>query len=117
MNNSDDDSPDIPDVNDLDGFVQWWLPRNMMNRTSWLHRVDALCAHDIREINILWEVTEMCLEHCNQFFMVICDTKYDFERNRYHIPTTIKKCFWISLLEFYRCFVLKDISTFSIICE
>ena len=64
---SDDDPPDIPDVNELDEFVRRWLPRNMMNRTNWLHRVDALCVHDIREMNILWEVAEMCLEHCNQF--------------------------------------------------
>ena len=41
----------------------------MMNRTNWLHRVDALRVHDIREMNILWEVAEICLEHCNQFVL------------------------------------------------
>ena len=69
IDDSDDEPPDIPDVNELDGFVRRWLPRNVMNRTNWLHRVDALRVHDIREMRVLWEVAEMCLEHCNQFVL------------------------------------------------
>ena len=42
VDNSDDDPPRIPDVNELDGFIQQWRPCNMMNRINWLHRVDAL---------------------------------------------------------------------------
>ena len=65
--NSDDNPPAIPNINELDGLVQCWLPHNMTNLTNWLHHVNALFVHDIREMNVLWEVAEMCLEHCNQF--------------------------------------------------
>lgn len=69
IDDDDDEPPDIPDLNELDGYVRNWLPHNMMNRTNWLHRVDALRVHDIREMNVIWEVAEMCLEHCNQFVL------------------------------------------------
>ena len=67
--NSDDNPPDIPDLNELDGFVRRWFPCNMMNRKNWLQHADALRVHDVREMNVLWEVAEICLEHYNQFVL------------------------------------------------
>ena len=36
-----------------------------MRCTNWLYRVDALRNHDIREMELLWEVALLCLEYCN----------------------------------------------------
>ena len=97
IDDDDDEPPDIPDLNELDGYVRNWLPRNMMNRTNWLHRVDALRVHDIREMNVIWEVAEMCLEHCNQFVLwayVIQNVILDATDTIYQ--THLKKC-WILL--------------------
>jgi len=57
----------MPDVDDLDDMVRRWHPRRILRRTNWLHRIDALRVHDIREMNILWEVASICLEQCYQF--------------------------------------------------
>ena len=37
IDDSDDEPPDIPDINELDGFVRRWLPRNVLSCTNWLH--------------------------------------------------------------------------------
>ena len=39
-----------------------WSPRNIISRTNWLYRVYALCNHDIREMNLLWEISSLFLE-------------------------------------------------------
>ena len=54
-------------MEDLDDMIRRWHPRAILRRTNWLHRIDALRVHDIREMNILWEVVSICLKHCNQF--------------------------------------------------
>ena len=33
-----------------------WFPRDIIRRTNWLYRVDALCIHDIREMNVIAEL-------------------------------------------------------------
>ena len=49
--------------------MRQWYPRNILRRTNWLHRIDALRVHDIREMNILLELADIILEHCNQFVL------------------------------------------------
>ena len=46
-----------------------WYPRDILRRTNWLHRVDALRNYDIRETGLLWEVASLCLEQCSQFII------------------------------------------------
>ena len=50
-------------------MVRRWHPRAILRRTNWLHRIDALRVHDMREMDLLWEVARMCLEQCNIFVL------------------------------------------------
>ena len=47
--------------------MRQWYPRDLLRRTNWLHRVDALRIHDIREMRLLWEATSMIQDHCHMF--------------------------------------------------
>ena len=51
----DDESAD-----EFEGMVLEWYPRDSLRRTNWLYRVDALRPHDIREMEVLWDL-------CNAF--------------------------------------------------
>ena len=50
MMESDQNNNDDEEMNTI------WLPRQVQNRTNWLYRIDALRPHDIREMNIIWEL-------------------------------------------------------------
>ena len=47
--------------------MRQWYPRDLLRRTNWLHRVDALRIHDIREMRLLWEATSMIQDYCHMF--------------------------------------------------
>ena len=44
-----------------------WVPRNILRRTNWLYRVDALRNHDMREMRMLWDVCSLCERYATQF--------------------------------------------------
>ena len=46
-----------------------WYPRDILRRTNWLYRQDALRVHDIREMSILWELTWLCRGYATQFLL------------------------------------------------
>ena len=39
------------------------FPREVLSRTNWLYRVDALRVHDKREMKQLWELTLLLLQY------------------------------------------------------
>ena len=41
-------------IDDVEQGLHNWQPRNILRRTNWLYRVDALRPHAIREMPILW---------------------------------------------------------------
>ena len=45
-------------IDDVDQAIQTWYPRDILRRTNWLYRVDALRPHDLREMSVLWELTQ-----------------------------------------------------------
>lgn len=65
-------------------MIRRWHPRNILQRTNWLHYIVTLCVHDSREINIIWEVAFICIEQYNQFTVCayviksVIDTYKDF---------------------------------------
>ena len=71
-----DNIPAIPAVDGVDGLVRHWHPRAILRRTNWLHQIDALRVHDIREMNLLWEIASICLEQCNQFVLWVYVVKH-----------------------------------------
>ena len=60
MDNSDDEE---------ETTLQNWYPRDVLNRTNWLHRLDALRVHDRRELEILWELVELLHHYSTQFVL------------------------------------------------
>ena len=64
-----DNPPLIPHLDDFYNVGRRWHPQAILCRTNWLHRIDALQVHDMREMTILWEVALLCLEQCNQFVL------------------------------------------------
>ena len=52
---------------EVEHLVKNWFPRNILRRTNWLCRTDAFGDHDLREMNMLWEVSSLFLEQYQQF--------------------------------------------------
>ena len=49
-----------------DTRTQWWYPRQLLRRTNWLYRVDALRGFDRREMQRLWDLAEQMLHLTTQ---------------------------------------------------
>ena len=47
-------------IDDFTNGLSEWYSRNILRRTNWLHRIDALHNHDICEMSLIWEVAELC---------------------------------------------------------
>ena len=67
MDSDDDDA--IEDNAHHDGHI--WLPRDILRRTNWLYRVDALRGYDVREMNVLWELSELCQNYATQLLVLM----------------------------------------------
>ena len=65
MSDNDADSS----VDDIERHVNTWYPRNILRRTNWLYRVDALRPHDIQEMDNLWELCELLKDDATQFII------------------------------------------------
>ena len=46
-----------------------WYPRDILRRTNWLYRIDALRPHDRREMQVLWDLTWLFQEYATQFLL------------------------------------------------
>ena len=44
-----------------------WLPRDLLRRTNWLYRVDALRIHDMREMYQLWDICNLFERYATMF--------------------------------------------------
>ena len=44
-----------------------WVPRDVLRRTNWLYRVDALRIHDLREMHNLWEICNLFEKYASMF--------------------------------------------------
>ena len=48
-----------PSLVDIESELETWRPRDVLRRTNWLYRVDALRNYDRREMSIIWKITEL----------------------------------------------------------
>ena len=46
-----------------------WFPRDILRRTNWQYRADALRVSDIRDINVILEVVEAFKEYAFHFLV------------------------------------------------
>ena len=46
-------------INNIENGLNSWYPCGILRRTNWPYRVDALRNHNIREIQILWELADI----------------------------------------------------------
>ena len=51
--------PSDSSISDVENQIDRWYLRNILSRTNWLYRVDALRSHDVHEINILRELCQL----------------------------------------------------------
>lgn len=86
-----------------------WFPRNIIRRTNWLYRIDALRNHDIREMNLLWEILSLFLEQCEQFVVWTFMIKHLMINASDSIYFVTLKEYIQLLLKFSSCYALKDI--------
>ena len=54
-------------INEIEDELENWHPRELLSRTSWLYRVDALWPHDRREMSVLWDLAELFRGYATQF--------------------------------------------------
>ena len=54
-------------IDDVEQGFQSWYPRDILRWTNCLYRVDALHPHDIRDMSVLWELTELFQYYATQF--------------------------------------------------
>ena len=47
-------------IDDFTNGLSEGYPRNIVCRTNWLYRIDALCNHGICEMNLIWQVANLC---------------------------------------------------------
>ena len=65
-NANDDLSESIESI--TDNLTQWY-PRDILRRTNWLYRMDSLRNHDVREMSLLWEITELFQDYATSFLV------------------------------------------------
>ena len=51
-----------------DNLTQWY-PRDILQRTNWLYRMDSLRNHDVREMSLLWEIAELFQDYATSFLV------------------------------------------------
>jgi hypothetical protein len=56
-------------IDNLSNELSEWYPRNIVRRTNWLYRIDTLRNHDIREINLIWKVADLCQFYALDFLI------------------------------------------------
>ena len=65
MSYNDDESS----VEETENELNNWYPRDVLRRTNWMYRVDALRPHDIREMSSLWELCVIYKDYAIQFLI------------------------------------------------
>ena len=56
-------------IENIEENIASWYPRDILRRTNWLYRVDALRPHDIREMCIMWELAELFQGYAYQYII------------------------------------------------
>ena len=56
-------------IDNVEESVREWRPRDVLRRTNWLYRVDALRPRDIREMKTLKELVELYQTYAEQFVL------------------------------------------------
>ena len=57
-------------IDNIENGLNNWYPRNILRHTNWLYHVDALYNHNMRKMQIIWEVTELFESHATQFIII-----------------------------------------------
>ena len=66
VDSSSTDDDDSEHFNDDYSQISW-LPRDLLRRTNWLYRVDALRIHDMREMYQLWDICNLFERYATMF--------------------------------------------------
>ena len=56
-------------IGNIESGLNSWHHRDIIRHTNWLYRVDALCNHDMREIQIICEVASIFKSYAAQFII------------------------------------------------
>ena len=56
-------------TDDIEEAITTWYPRDVLRRTNWLYWIDALRNHDIREMQLLWDLTDVLKSYAQQFIV------------------------------------------------
>ena len=68
-----------------DNLIQWY-PHDILRRTNWLYRMDSLRNHDVREMSLLWEITELFQDYATSFLVWHAEEP---PRDCMHVPGTM----------------------------
>ena len=66
---SSDDDVNEEANNDESNLGNQWIPRDILRRTNWLYRIDALRNHNMRGMQVIWELTEIRERYTTQFII------------------------------------------------
>ena len=99
-------------IENIEENIASWYPRDILRRTNWLYRVDALRPHDIREMSIMWELAELFQGYATQYIIwayIICSIISSSTNNQYvekleGVVKLIAKMVEILWYEWYYCF-------------
>ena len=56
-------------IDNIENGLNSWYPRTILRHTNWLYCVDALCNHNMREMQILWEVATFFEGYATKFII------------------------------------------------
>ena len=54
-------------IDDVEQSISQWRPRDVLRRTNWLYRVDALRPRDVREMDTLIQLVDLYQTHAEEF--------------------------------------------------
>ena len=83
-------------VSNIENVVSQWHPRDVLRRTNWLYRVDALRPRDVRDMSVLMDLVILCQTHAQQF--VIWGYSLRFASRRHNSDIRSSRYKKISLL-------------------
>ena len=62
-------------IDNLERSIIQWCPRDMLRRTNWLYRIDALRPRDVREMDTLKELVDLYQTYAEEFIVWDCALK------------------------------------------
>ena len=54
-------------IDDIEAAISRWRPRDVLRRTNWLYRIDALRPRDVREMQLFLELVHLYQDYAEMF--------------------------------------------------